>query len=209
MDINYLYKFGLVLTNLRNLLRDRCYDTKDLDKFIKDDDPIETFSEVYAKAKLHKISFSDALKFEFVSTEKTLSIWFIDRNYDQAKLRERMTSTDQIKAVNEDIDKCLSDYNIIICASKCSPQAKKEVSSKAQLFIFDELLIDLPRHILVSRHSIVSEAEAKKYLGLSFEPKDLPRILITDPVAKWYNWSINQIVFIDNPVMPKFKIVSN
>ena len=208
MDINYLYKFGLVLKNLRNLLCDRGYETLELDQFIKDDEPIETFSEVYAKAKKLKISFSDALKFEFAKPGSTISIWFIDRNYDQAKLRERMTSTDQIKAVNEEIEKCSSNYNIIVCASKCSPQAKKEVSSKAQLFIFDELLIDLPRHILVSRHSIVEASEAKKYLG-SFDPKDLPRILLTDPVAKWYNWSINQIVFIDNPIMPKFKIVSN
>jgi DNA-directed RNA polymerase subunit H (RpoH/RPB5) len=207
MDINYLYKFGLVVKNLRNLLKDRKFDTTKLDVIVKDD-PLETFSKVYSKAQKDKCSLSDALKLDFFNGT-SLSIWFIDRNYDQTKLRERMTSTDQIKAVNEEIEKNSSTYNIILCASKCSPQAKKEVSVKAQLFIFDELLIDLPRHILVSKHTVVQPEKAKEYLGQSFEPKDLPRILLSDPIVKWYNYKLNDIIFIDNPSMPKFKIVSN
>lgn len=207
MDINYLYKFGLVVKNLRNLLRDRNFDTSKLDLIVKND-PLEIFSCVYTKAQKEKCSLSDALKFDFYNGN-SLSIWFIDRNYDQAKLRERMTSTDQIKAINEEIEKNSSTYNIILCASKCSPQAKKEVSIRAQLFIFDELLIDLPRHILVSKHTVVDPIKAKEYLGKSFDPKDLPRILLSDPIVKWYNYKLNDIIFIDNPIMPKFKIVSN
>lgn len=211
MDTTYLYRLGTVAKNLRNIIRDRGY-TCELDLIT--DDAFETAGLLYRRSMQTKLSLGTSLRtiVKHKTLDKYLCIWPVDRNYDPLKLRERMTSTDQIKAINEDIaalklrpETC---SHIVVCPTKCSPQARKEILACCEVFLFDQLLIDLPRHVQVSPHKVISEALLKEFLGKSVVAKDLPRITQSDPIAKWYAWPVGTIIYVDNPVMPKFRIVS-
>lgn len=208
MDLTFLNRLGLVFKNLTCLLKDRNYDTSEMDALVGQCG-LETAGRIYVHSKRLGCSLAEATRFTVASkkTYKGIKIWILDRNFDFLKQKERMTSTDQIKSVISEIE--ADDFNghIIVCPTKCSPQAKKELPLNSEYFIFDELLIDLPRHVLVSKHTPVSLDAAKSFLGENLIPEDLPRIPRSDPIAKWYDWPQNTLLFIDNPVLPKFRIV--
>lgn len=213
MDLQFLHKFGTVLSNVRNMIRDRGYNVNELNTFIGSTS-LETSGNFYRKAIQEQNSFAEAARFSFPlqvdckDKVKKTYLWVLDRNFDYLKQKERMTSTDQIKAIYDSIESELESSHIIIAPTKCSPQAKKEINPRAELFIFDEMLIDLPRHVQVSKHSKVDVDDMKKYFGQSFNPKDLPLLPKTDPIAKWYAWPCDSIIFVDNPIMPKFRLVA-
>lgn len=206
MDVLYLHKLGLVFSNVRNMLRDRGYDVTELNACIGQT-TLETAGLLYKRSRILESSLAEAGRFVVIKQSKKTYLWLLDRNYDLAKLKERMTSTDQIKAIYDLIDAEPLHTHLVVVPTKCSPQAKKEMHSCAEFFIFDELLIDLPRHVLVSEHSLVTEEQLKKYLGDSFQQQDLPILPLSDPIRKWYGWAKGSLVFINNPIMPKFKIV--
>lgn len=207
------------------MIRDRGYDVSELNSLIGNS-ALETSGNIYTRALEMQISLAEAARFSFTlnstnssssssSTSSTSStrpskakLWLLDRNFDLLKQKERMTSTDQIKSIYDFIEAEPDCSHIILATTKCSPQAKKELNANAELFIFDEMLIDLPRHIQVSKHTEVSLESVKAFFGQSFNQNDLPLLPSTDPVAKWYAWPIGTIIFVDNPIMPKFRLVS-
>lgn len=208
MDLIFLNRFGLVYKNFTSLLKDRNYDTREMEALIGQSGT-ETAGNIYTKSILQNCSLAEATRFTVSSSsnKKGIKIWMLDRNFDFMKQRERMTSTDQVKNVFKEIESDLFNAHIIVCPVKCSPQAKKELPMNSEYFIFDELLIDLPRHVLVSKHTPISLESAKTYLGINLRAEDLPSIPQSDPIAKWYGWPQNTILFIDNPVLPKFRLV--
>lgn len=170
-------------------------------------DPYEYAGCLYKLSNETKVSLADAARAVFKHKDgHTIALWCLDRNYDIAKSRERMVSTDQMKAINELIEHHDADKHIVISPNKLSPQAKKEYL-RAEIFLFDELMIDLPRHEMVYKHSLVSEDTVKSVLGLALNISDLPRLPITDPVAKWYAFPVGSVVFVDNPSIKTFRIV--
>jgi len=206
MDVAYLQKLGQVIRNAHRMLRDRGY----LVTMADIEDPMDISAKAYKKALEMKKSLGEALCETFKPVQhsgtKALDLWVLDRNYDFAKNRDRMISTDQIKSV---LQKTNPDHlSVIVCPNKLSPLAKKEpLQQGIELFLFDELLIDLPRHELVVPHTIISEDQVRKYLGKTLCPTDLPVLLSNDPIAKWFAFSKGSIVQLDHPVMPSWRIV--
>lgn len=201
MDTLYLYRFGRAIINAQRMLRDRGY-TVDIC-----DEPYALAGALYSKAAVEKTSLAEAAKTSYKHRDgHSLSLWCLDRNYDISKSRERMVSTDQIKAMNEAIGSCTSMKHIVLSPNKLSPQAKKE-QLDAELFLFDELMVDLPRHELVVPHKLVSEATVKSVLGQALNIRDLPPLPTSDPVARWYAFPKGSVVFVDNPSIKTFRIV--
>lgn len=92
---------------------------------------------------------------------------------------------------------------IIIWSEKMSPAAKKtliEMQSDYHLEDFAEadLLVNITKHFLVPKHTIMSREE-KNALIQRYRLKDtqLPRILITDPVARYYGMRRGQVMRIE------------
>jgi len=156
---------------------------------------------LYKKAA--NCSLAEAAKVVYVRGTEQLTLWTLDRNYDPVRLRDRMISTDQIKSIQDQARG--PGHHVVLSPNKLSPQAKKELV--LELFLFDELMIELPKHELVMKHTVVSEAEVKSYLGPSLHVKDLPVLPTSDPVARWFGFKAGTLLQIENPVMPSWRIV--
>eukprot|EP01087_Luapelamoeba_hula_P013116 TRINITY_DN3731_c0_g1_i1.p1 TRINITY_DN3731_c0_g1~~TRINITY_DN3731_c0_g1_i1.p1 ORF type:complete len:141 (+),score=14.14 TRINITY_DN3731_c0_g1_i1:257-679(+) len=63
-----------------------------------------------------------------------------------------------------------------------------------------ELLVNITRHQLVPRHFVLSESEKAELLRkYKLEDSQLPRVLVSDPVSRYYGLSKGQVVKIVRP----------
>jgi len=191
------------MINMGRLLKDRGHEVKTT--FFEKDDPLEAAGALYTIAKNKNCSLGEAMRVTVPTKDSDICLWLLDRNYDASKQRDRMISTEQVKYLCDVMNS--DDHNIVISPNKLSPQARKEMPKWAELFLFDDLLIDLPRHILSVKHSVVTLQQARAVLGQTLSASDLPLLLQSDPMVRWHNWPVGSIVFLKNPVMNTFRVV--
>jgi DNA-directed RNA polymerases I, II, and III subunit RPABC1 len=94
---------------------------------------------------------------------------------------------------------------IVIYRSSLTPSATKVMASLAPKYIMEqfsesELVVNITEHKLVPQHIVLLDEE-KKALLARYRLKDtqLPRILISDPVARYYGLKRGQVVKILRP----------
>jgi DNA-directed RNA polymerase subunit H (RpoH/RPB5) len=209
MDLTFLQRLGTALKNAHNMIKCRGLQMHSGIAWRPDADPLEIAGLVYQAAMATKSSLGLAARSSWrASHGRDVGLWLIDRNFDTGKNRERMTSTDQVKAIQESIREAPEASHIVLVPMKLSPQAKKE-SLHAEVFLFDDLLINLSAHEWVLPHKRVSIEQARAVLGSTLNPDDLPVLPRSDPVAKWWAFPEGSIVRIDNPTMISYRIVKN
>lgn len=87
---------------------------------------------------------------------------------------------------------------IIVVQNELKSKARSELNLFSQVrieaFLEDELLVNVTEHVLVPEHQVLTNAE-KKDLLLTYTVKEtqLPRMLVTDPVAKYYGLKRGQV----------------
>jgi DNA-directed RNA polymerase I, II, and III subunit RPABC1 len=78
-------------------------------------------------------------------------------------------------------------------------EIKNESNTKEPLFIEifsePELIIDITEHILVPKHELLTDDEKDELLKI-YPESQLPKILLTDPVARYYGLKKKDIVKI-------------
>ncbi|KPI89980.1 putative DNA-directed RNA polymerases II [Leptomonas seymouri] len=99
---------------------------------------------------------------------------------------------------------------IFVSPSKPNPIVRKTVDTynrseqdlRFELFEEDELSVNITHHELVPKHTPLSEEELKEVLHAhALELAQLPRILSTDPVARYYGLERGQVVRIERKSM--------
>jgi DNA-directed RNA polymerase I, II, and III subunit RPABC1 len=90
---------------------------------------------------------------------------------------------------------------IVVYAEKISSFAKQDLAASTkytfELFKHSELLVNITKHKLVPKHTLLSDEEKKELLDkYKLNESQLPRILRHDPVARYYGLSRLQVVKI-------------
>ncbi|ELA40963.1 uncharacterized protein VICG_01993 [Vittaforma corneae ATCC 50505] len=79
---------------------------------------------------------------------------------------------------------------ILITSAKLNPACKvlmKSIKLNLEHFLVEELQFNITKHHLVPKHRIMSESEQKELLNkLKCEMSNLPTILTTDPVCRFF-----------------------
>ena len=94
------------------------------------------------------------------------------------------------------------DNGIIIISGQLAPQAKtkiQEINTEIQIecFSVSELVVNITEHELVPKHVLLSDKEKKALLErYKIKESQLPKILTTDPVAKYFGLKRGDVVKI-------------
>ena len=105
------------------------------------------------------------------------------------------------------IDKLLTEavlHCIIVTAEKrWSPQAGTEAADSGlwiENFSWKCLILDVASHPLVPRHVLLTAAETVAMLAAEkLDRKQLPRISVDDPVARYYGARLGQVFRVERP----------
>ena len=125
--------------------------------------------------------------------EKTIYIEYIDTpklNYDE------------ILNFSQKIESKKVENGIMIIKGILTPNARKklkEINEKLHIEYFEEkeLIVNITEHELVPKHIVLNKEEKKKLLEkYRLEESQLPKILITDTVAKYLGLRRGEVVKI-------------
>ena len=180
-DIDILYK---VYKHLLEMLSDRKYTL-----------PISIVNTLDEFKDLYK---NDITNLEFVvTTNENNKISIFWTNIEKLGIPQLKTYIDQMD--NENVN-----HSILILKNSITTNGKKELeyfnisspSKYIEYFEYQDLLINITKHILVPKHSILTDSEKKDLLTKYSIKRDtqLPKLYVTDPIAKYYGCRKGNIV---------------
>lgn len=161
----------IVRGNVIDMLRDRGYEM--------DDNPNkEEFSVMYRNNEYD------------ILNDKVL-VYFIK---DSKNVSKKDLETIVSKGVNY-------DKIIIISKEKCTPSVEKELMSQqyshVELFIYQNLLMNISKHIYQPKFRVLSNEEVEEFLKSNkLKKTELPIIKKSDPIARYYGLRGGQVIKI-------------
>ncbi|KAI3878558.1 hypothetical protein MKX03_006027 [Papaver bracteatum] len=148
--------------------------------------------------------FGDNIKRENLDIKKSKRNDSNDHIYvffpEEAKVGVKTLKTYINRMKNDEVNRA-----IFVAQQSLTPFAKtciSEFSSSYHLEVFQdaELLVNISQHVLVPVHQVLSPEEKKTLLErYTLKETQLPRIQITDPIARYYGLKRGQVVKIIRP----------
>ena len=167
--INKTKKIQTAIHTLCRILIERKYTTKSLDDLIKKITPSINDDEM-----------------SFTIDDKSYGIKFINVNWN---------SINKDPSIANFLNKNSDNHKFII-VNKLSPKAMKQILEykNTEIFTLDELLIVIIDHNIVPLHVLLSEDEKNKYFSVfNHHPRDMKKILLNDPVARFYGAKVGDL----------------
>ncbi|QHO04746.1 hypothetical protein S245_072121 [Arachis hypogaea] len=107
-----------------------------------------------------------------------------------------------LKSIHDQIpDKGKLNGLLVIVQSKMTSYAKKELMesypSKVEIFEITDLLVNMAKHLLQPKYEVLTADEKQALLMKhNLEEKQLPLMLKTEAIARYYGWEKGQVVKI-------------
>lgn len=117
-------------------------------------------------------------------------------------LPQKVTSVSKTSNIVDFLNTHKKYHNIIIVKelSKKADQVIKSNYPNTEVFLEENLLINIVDHDLVPKHEILTKEEAETfYEKYNCKKRNMPKILTSDPVARYYNMKIGDICRIIRP----------
>ena len=93
-----------------------------------------------------------------------------------------------------------NDLLIIVSVEGPTPFCRKEVGNRFlfNCFVMKELTYNVSKHVLVPPHRLVSTREAEEIMQRDYSalPKQLPVLMMDDPIRRYYNFPLGSLVEI-------------
>ena len=198
MSRDELYRLFKVYNTLNEMMADRGYEI-----FRKDKTYEEWEKEIKDKNEMKGI-FTKIIKNENENEEnesqngekeiKKIHLYF--HYIPNAKLNKeciqnfiQLMQTDKVNS------------GMMITSAKLTQQAKQQIEGSKELIIevfnLNELVVNITKHELVPKHTLLSQKDKKQLLDrYKIRDSQLPKILISDPVAKYLGLRRGDVVKI-------------
>lgn len=119
-------------------------------------------------------------------------------------LLQKITAVTKTHSINDFLNTYENNHKIIIVKSinKKAQQYIVNNYSNAEIFLEEDLLINLIDHVAVPEHQLLTKEEAEEvYKAYNLKRKNMPRIYHSDPVARYYNMKPGNVCRIIRPSM--------
>lgn len=189
IEINSEKKRKDILTNIVRMLTNRkLLDEKHLNK------NIEHITSIQSDEMLYSITLDNpTLYYNDQDTSKTFYIKI---------LNQKITGVSKNSIIGDFLYNYKSNPKLIVVNS-ISNKAREQIVGEylfSEIFLEKELLMDIVQHISVPKHELLSDTDAKNVLiEYKAKKKNIPKILITDPISRYYNAKNGQIFKITRP----------
>jgi DNA-directed RNA polymerase I, II, and III subunit RPABC1 len=112
----------------------------------------------------------------------------------------------QLSVFIKDIEKC-AIKNAIIVVNEITPFVNTEIvnisktkSINVEIFTESELIMDITKHELVPKHELLTNDEKNKlFSDFKINETQLPKMLTSDPVSRYYGLKDGNVVRITRP----------
>lgn len=216
LNLNKYYK---IYKNAHDMLENRGF--KPLENFLTKKEWVSRYLGYLAELEdvseeTTAFDILDKLVLIFLKEKKRLLVYF--HPFD-SKLAQR-----DINSIHYLMKEKNTQHLIIVANNKATPKVSnvlKLLGHSAQLFSEEELLFNVTKCQLVPKHILVTGEERdmvlKKYGTLEdgkIHPDIFPAIFVTDPIIKYYNYNIDDLIRIERPRIDGFydityRIVTN
>lgn len=206
----YLTRMGAAHKGALCMMQDRGYQLQSSDERLLIMPALEVALAALEAARTTNISLGQAMSRQFPKAQgkPSVALVFVDRNFDDAKGREIMVSSAQVRQCMED---ARAAQLIVVVPHKLSPDAKKTAAAAApalQVLLGESLFIPLGRHAHVPRHVALSEQDAQALeAARGIQRWHLPVLLLSDPASQYYGFREGDVVRIDRPAGAFFRTV--
>jgi DNA-directed RNA polymerase I, II, and III subunit RPABC1 len=117
-------------------------------------------------------------------------------------LPQKITSVGKTSIISDFLNKYKNNPKIVI-VKNINKKARQYITNnypKAEIFLEEELMFNLVDHYLIPKHEVLDMEQNKLiYEKYNCTKRHLPKILSTDPVARYYNMKPGQICRIIRP----------
>jgi DNA-directed RNA polymerase subunit H (RpoH/RPB5) len=138
---------------------------------------------------------------KILKTENEMTYFYKDKVEYNFKFYLNKISSIKKTDLEEFIVKNKNNHKILITGD-ISGNTRQQIMDfgKIEVFSKDELMINIVDNILVPKHELLSDNDKKKFMEEYLaKPKELPRIFINDPIARYYYAKVGDIFRIERP----------
>ncbi len=179
-----------------------------INKNIKINTAIKTLSRMIVERKYTTKSVDEVFnKIKPAINDDEILFTLDDKKYGIKFISTYLTTIKKEASIENFLEKN-SDVHKFVIINKLSDRATKQILeySNTEVFTLDELLIIIIDHNLVPLHILMTNDEKQKYFDtFNHHPRDMKKILVNDPVARFYGAKVGDLFKIIRPSLTSGK----